>query len=213
MLASLRSSIDADTAKLDDVTREIGTAFTDGLTAAEQTEREGLQDSTKALNKARVAGESALAKAEAERSSLESELHEHLHKRQAELHEQIEALGDAEEHAEEEGDRKKALAAQKEKLKSLKKEIARVGSEQDDGRDAAADGDRPDERDHRDEPIVVPAIGRRRRASSPPIVVLAIGRRRRASSPPIVVPAIGRRRRASSPIVADRRRRASSPSS
>ena len=138
MLASLRSSIDADTAKLDDVTREIGSAFTDGLTAAEQTEREGLQDSTKALNKARVAGESALAKAEAERSSLESELHEHLHKRQAELHEQIEALGDAEEHAEEEGDRKKALAAQKEKLKSLKKEIARVGSEQDDGRDAAA---------------------------------------------------------------------------
>ena len=70
--------------------------------------------------------------------ALESELHEHLHKRQAELHEQIEALGDAEEHAEEEGDRKKALAAQKEKLKSLKKEIARVGSEQDDGRDAAA---------------------------------------------------------------------------
>ena len=57
-------SIDADTAKLDDVTREIGTAHRRPHRRRADRAR-GAPDLTKALNKARVAGES-LAKAEAE---------------------------------------------------------------------------------------------------------------------------------------------------
>jgi len=84
-LKALQAAAQAERQRLDAVTEEAASEFTDGLSTAESKRRGELQASLAKLQKELVAAERQKNKAEQKQAQLETELREHLLKRQEEL--------------------------------------------------------------------------------------------------------------------------------
>jgi structural maintenance of chromosome 3 (chondroitin sulfate proteoglycan 6) len=117
-LRALQAAAQAERQRLDAVTGEAASEFTDGLSAAESRRRGELQASLATLQKALVAAERQKNKATQAQAQLETELREHLLKRQEELQASLATDALEETRTESEG-AAEALAAAQEKLASV----------------------------------------------------------------------------------------------
>ena len=117
-LRALQAAAQAERQRLDAVTEEAASEFTDGLSAAESRRRGELQASLATLQKALVAAERQKNKATQAQAQLETELREHLLKRQEELQAGLATDELEETRAESEG-AAEALAAAQGKLASV----------------------------------------------------------------------------------------------
>lgn len=111
-LRALQAAAQAERQRLDAVTAEAASEFTDGLSAEESRRRGELQASLAALQKALVAAERQKNKATQAQAQLETELREHLLKRQEELHAGLATDALEESRAESEGVAEALAAAQ-----------------------------------------------------------------------------------------------------
>ena len=117
-LRALQAAAQAERQRLDAVTAEAASEFTDGLSAAESRRRGELQASLASLQKALVAAERQKNKATQAQAQLETELREHLLKRQEELQASL-ATGAQEDIRDESEGAAEALLAAQGKLASV----------------------------------------------------------------------------------------------